>query len=112
MTHVAVLALLLLTGGAAAESSLPTYDRARTLLAVGDPGAALFVLEPLPPTFIVLDARARAHMMIASRSTGAERCFHARQAREFASMTSDGAIVALARRTELDEGCELTRSYD
>jgi hypothetical protein len=94
---------------ATAHAQGSPLERARFLLRVGYPEAALAILEALPETPAVLQGRAQAHIMIASQEPAAGRCDHLRRAIELGSMASAGGIVEFARRRFRDEGCQIAQ---
>jgi hypothetical protein len=93
----------------AANAQGTQLERARFLLMVGHPAPALEILETLPETRAVLQARAQAHVMIASQSPPAGRCDHLRRAIGYASMASAQGIVEFTRKRFNDEGCEIAQ---
>jgi hypothetical protein len=104
---VALACVVLLSIAVRAQGS--ELERARFLLKVGDPEAALAILEAMPETAIVLRGRAQAHVMIASQNSPAGRCDHLRRAIDLGSMASAGGIVEFARRRFRDEGCQIAQ---
>jgi|GEM_PF-6438298 len=98
-------AAALAPAGAGAQS--PDQLLAQRLMETGRPAAALRLLETLPMTHPVLEHRARAHLMLADRSLGPERCAHARAAYDFASLASSSSVVGAANRILEDDRCPL-----
>jgi hypothetical protein len=93
-----------MTVGAIAHGS--QIDRAAYLIAAGNPAAALDILDTLPQTPGALAARSQAHLLLASQNLPAARCYHLRQALDFASMSSRGDLLEMARKSFTDEGCQ------
>lgn len=84
-------------------------EKARFLLKVGYPEPALAILETLPETQAVLQGRAQAHVMIASRIPPAGRCDHLRRAIHFGSIASAQGVVEFTRKRFRDEGCQIAQ---
>ena len=104
---LALVCFVLLTVAAHAQGA--QLERARFLLLVGYPEAALAILETLPETPAVIQGRAQAHVMIAAQVPPPGRCEHLRRAIEFGSMASAGGIVEFARKRFRDEGCPIAQ---
>lgn len=109
MIRLGVVLFALTLASVAAHAQGSQLERARFLLRVGYPEAALAILETLPETPAVLQGRAQAHIMIASQEPVAGRCDHLRRAIELGSMASAGGIVEFARRRFQDEGCQIAQ---
>jgi hypothetical protein len=92
-----------------ALAQVSQLERARFLLMLGSPEAALTILETLPETPAVLQGRAQAHLMIASQIAPPGRCDHLRRAIDFGSMASPQGVVELARKRFRNEGCQIAR---
>jgi hypothetical protein len=105
--RIRILAFVLALSTLPATAQAPDQLRARQLMDAGQPEAALNLLENLRMTHTVLEDRARAHLLLARRSSGRERCSHARSAYEFASMASNSQLVSLADKIFRDELCPL-----
>jgi hypothetical protein len=103
----ALLGVALMATGALAQSS--QLERARFLLAVGDPEPALAILEALPETPAVVQGRAQAHLMIASQRPPGWACEHLRRAIDLGSLASAGGIVEFARKRFQDDGCQISQ---
>lgn len=90
-----------------ANAQIPEQQRARQLMAAGQPSAALSLLESVNATHTVLEDRARAHLMLAEQTVGPQRCSHARDGFENAAMASNSELVDLAQRIIRDSMCPL-----